>query len=49
MLETLAANALEQWLQQELPNHRVTVHGLRGGWDAETEAWVRWQLQRMGQ
>lgn len=49
MRETLAANALEQWLQQELPNHRVAVYGLQGDWDAETEAWVRWQLQRMGQ
>jgi parvulin-like peptidyl-prolyl isomerase len=47
MQQTLKSNALQNWLQQELPNHKVVVHGLHGGYDAETEAWIQWQLQHM--
>jgi parvulin-like peptidyl-prolyl isomerase len=47
MFQNLKANILERWLQQELPYHRVVVHGLNNGYDAETEAWIQWQLQKM--
>ncbi len=45
VLQRLRSSAFGSWLQQELPYHRVVVHGLNNGWDQETEAWVKWQLQ----
>jgi len=47
LLQTLKSNALERWLEQELTHHRVIVHGLKNGYDEETEAWIQWQLQKM--
>jgi parvulin-like peptidyl-prolyl isomerase len=47
ILQVLRSNAFERWLQQELPYHAIAVHGLNNGFDAETEAWVRWKLQNM--
>jgi parvulin-like peptidyl-prolyl isomerase len=46
-LQNLKSRVLEDWLQQEYRHHRVVVHGLKNGFDGETEAWVRWQLQKM--
>jgi parvulin-like peptidyl-prolyl isomerase len=46
-LQSLKSRVLEDWLQQEYRHHRVLVHGLNNGFDAETEAWVQWQLQKM--
>jgi len=46
-LQTLRSNALERWLDQELLHHNVVVHGLKNGYDEETDAWVQWQLQKM--
>jgi parvulin-like peptidyl-prolyl isomerase len=46
-LQNLESRVLEDWLQQEYRHHRVVVHGLKNGFDGETEAWVRWQLQKM--
>ena len=49
VLEQLKSNVLEQWLEQEMAYHRIVVHGLSNGYDAETEAWVQWQLQKSRQ
>jgi foldase protein PrsA len=46
-LKELKSRVLEDWLQREYRHHRVVVHGLKNGFDGETEAWVRWQLQKM--
>lgn len=48
-LEILQSNALERWLRQEIPYHKIVVHGLSNGYDGETEAWVQWQLQKSRQ
>ena len=45
IFQILQSNAFDAWLQQELPYHNISVHGLNNGFDQETEAWVRWQLQ----
>jgi parvulin-like peptidyl-prolyl isomerase len=47
MLQSLKSRVLEEWLTSEIRHHRVVVHGLKNGFDAETEAWVQWQLQKM--
>jgi parvulin-like peptidyl-prolyl isomerase len=46
-LRTIKATVLDDWLTKEQPRHRVEIHGFRNGYDAETDAWVRWQLERM--
>lgn len=46
-LQTIRATVLDDWLTAEQPRHRVEIHGFRNGYDAETDAWVRWQLERM--
>lgn len=46
-LRTIRATVLGDWLTTEQPRHRVEIHGFRNGYDAETDAWVRWQLERM--
>lgn len=46
-LQMLKSNVLERWLRDELPHHKIVIHGLKNGYDKETEAWVRWQLQKM--
>jgi parvulin-like peptidyl-prolyl isomerase len=45
-IEILRSNVLDGWLQQEMPYHKIAVHGLSNGYDRETEAWVQWQLQK---
>ena len=47
-LETVKANALNQWFQGEYQYHHVEFHGFTNGYDTETDLWVKWQLQRMG-
>jgi parvulin-like peptidyl-prolyl isomerase len=46
-VEKLKARVLEEWLLQETRHHKITVHGLKNGFDRETEAWIQWQLQKM--
>lgn len=42
--------ALENWLDDEEDNHTIEYHGFDGGgYDAATDAWVRWQLDRMAE
>ncbi len=45
-LESAKAQALERWYAEERPLHRVSFHGFNNGYDAETDAWVKWQIQR---
>jgi parvulin-like peptidyl-prolyl isomerase len=46
-IENLKSSALERWLDTELRHHSIAFHGLKNGFDAETEAWVQWQLYKM--
>ena len=46
-LRTIRATVLDDWLTEEQPRHSVEIRGFRNGYDAETDAWVRWQLERM--
>ena len=42
--------SLEYWLDEEEENHSIEYHGFDGGaYDAATDAWVRWQLDRMAE
>lgn len=41
------SSALEMWLREEQKNHDIEFHGFSGPYDSVTDAWVRWQLQRM--
>lgn len=42
--------ALENWLREAYARHDVSFYGIRGGgYSAETDAWVRWQLDLMNQ
>jgi hypothetical protein len=45
-LDAAKAQALERWYAKERPLHRVSFHGFNNAYDAETDAWVRWQIQR---
>ena len=46
-LEAAKALATDQWFAGEYRFHRVSFHGFNNGYDAETDAWVTWQLRRM--
>jgi foldase protein PrsA len=46
-LKVIRSKALEAWLREEIPHHRVKFHGFKNGYDNETDAWVRLQLQKM--
>ncbi len=46
-LETLKARALDMWFAEERQLHEVSFHGFNNGYDAETDAWVQWQVQRL--
>ena len=48
-LQMIKANALDEWLKGEQQHINVEFHGFNNGYDTETDAWVRWQLQRMNQ
>ena len=45
-LVSAKAQALNRWYAKEQPLHRVSFHGLNNAYDAETDAWVKWQIQR---
>jgi hypothetical protein len=38
---------LDAWLDEEQKRHQVAFHGISGPYSSETDAWIRWQLQRM--
>ena len=39
---------VEQWAANEFQYHKISYHGLKkDAWDSETDAWARWQMQRM--
>ena len=44
--ERIKARVLDDWVREEARHQRVEFHGFRNGYDSETDAWVRWQLQR---
>ena len=45
-LEAMKAQVLDRWFAEERPRHEVSFHGFNNGYDAETDAWVQWQVQR---
>ena len=45
-LEAMKVRALDRWFAEERPLHEVSFHGFNNGYDAETDAWVQWQVQR---
>lgn len=45
-LEASKVRALDRWFAEERPLHEVSFHGFNNGYDAETDAWVQWQIQR---
>lgn len=48
--ERVRERALDYWLDDEEENHAVEYYGFDGGaYDAATDAWVRWQLDRMAE
>ncbi|MFC1934127.1 peptidylprolyl isomerase, partial [Chloroflexota bacterium] len=46
-LQVLKGMALEDWIGQERQFHEVTYHGLKNGFDSETNAWINYQLSKM--
>ena len=47
-MELLKSKVLDGWYNDEYSNHDVKFYGFGGGgYDSETDAWVRWQLWRM--
>ena len=40
---------LEDWFTAEFGRHEVRYHGFHNGYDSETDAWVRQQLEAMEQ
>ena len=46
-LSAVRAAAVDNWINTEIEFHNVDFHGFTNGYDAETDAWVRWQLQRL--
>ncbi len=43
----LQDQALQAWLKTEQKLHDVQYYGFHGAYSSETDAWIRWQLQRM--
>ncbi len=46
-LQVVKSQALTSWLGQERRFHEVSFHGLKNGFDTETNAWINWQLSKM--
>ena len=46
-LQIIKSRVLERWMQQEVQYHRIVIRGLNNGYDAETDAWIQWQLNKM--
>lgn len=42
-MEVLKANALQEWLQEEVKNHEIKYN-----FNSEIYAWINWQLQKRG-
>ena len=48
MQERQKYGLVEQWVADEFQYREISYHGLnKDGWDSETDAWARWQMQRM--
>jgi parvulin-like peptidyl-prolyl isomerase len=45
-LQILKAQALDDWLVEEIKFHEIGWHGLKNGFDSETYAWISWQLAK---
>ena len=45
-LQILKAKALDDWLLAEIKLHEIGWHGLKNGFDSETNAWISWQLAK---
>jgi parvulin-like peptidyl-prolyl isomerase len=39
--------AVRDWFRTEFRNHKVEYHGFTNGYDSETDAWIKGQLQKM--
>jgi len=49
-MEILKSGVLDEWLKNEYANQEVKYYGFNGGgYDSETDAWVKWQVWRMQQ
>lgn len=46
-LQALKDKVLDDWMEAELAANRVEYLGFNGGYDSETDAWIKWQLQKM--
>jgi parvulin-like peptidyl-prolyl isomerase len=46
-MRSVRNSALDDWLREELPRHDLEIHGFTNGYDRETDAWVRWQVERL--
>jgi len=42
----LKNKALDVWLSAEIKLHEIGWHGLKNGFDSETNAWIHWQLAK---
>ena len=45
-LKVLQVKALDDWLVKEITFHKVEWHGLKNGFDSETDAWINYQLAK---
>jgi len=45
-LRILKAKTLDDWLLAEIKLHEIGWHGLKNGFDSETNAWIHWQLSK---
>lgn len=48
-LKTIRSALLEKWLDEQFPRYAVQFRGLTGGYDSETDAWVRGKVAEMRQ
>jgi parvulin-like peptidyl-prolyl isomerase len=46
-LAAMREDVLEDWFVAEFERHEVRYHGFNNGYDSETDAWIRQQLQAM--
>ncbi len=46
-LAIIRGRALDEWLAAEFKNQHVEYHGFNNGFDSETDAWIRWQAEKM--
>ena len=48
-LAAMREDVLEDWFTAEFGRHAVAYHGFNNGYDSDTDAWIRQQLQAMQQ